>query len=173
MTFERVNGGQPGRIETLVVEQATAGGYSKALQTIADWPATPRRVYFLNFAGVQLISKTMPQWLAEIRPEEFEGSTDAAAAASVDSVVALMRKSLRQCINEGCNGWARTTPEGSDVPKLLDTVSDEWLANNTLDSDFTWDTLEQASVERLVKKELWPKTRDFIRANRDALVKPK
>lgn len=171
--FEPVKGGQPGRIETLVVEQATSAGYSKAPKTVASWPVVPRRVYFLHYAGVMLISKTLPQWLSEISVEEFEGATDAVTAASVHSVSLLMRKGLKQCIEEGCCGWARVTPNGPDTPKLLERVSSDWLKANTVDPDFTWDTLEQSSVERLVRKELWPQTRAYIRAHRKELVKPK
>lgn len=170
-TFEPTRGGQPGRIGNDIDDQANANGFSKALETIADWPLVARRVYFLNYISREMTNKTPPQWLGEAKAAEFEGAQDALTAAGCEEMRALLRKSLRQAIDEGCCGWAG--PADSDPPPLLREVDDEWLDAHTEPSDFTWDTLEHRTIMRLQRSELWPKTREFIRAHRDELVRAK
>lgn len=166
-SFQPTRGGQPGRIGNDIVDQATANGFSKALETIADWPLVARRVYFLQHVASDLTNKTPPWWLAEMRAETFEGVHDALTAAKCDALLTLVRMSLRQAIDEGCCGWAG----GADTPHLLREVDDAWLEAHTEPSDLSWDTLEHGTVMRLLREELWPKTREFIRAHRDELVR--
>lgn len=173
MNFEKVLGGQPGRIESDVADQANANGFAKALTTIKGWPEIPRHVYFLNFIGVRLITNTLPQYLASVTKEQLEGSFDALAAIEATPVLTYFRMGLQQCLDDGCGGWGEDGEHGPDRPRLLATVGAVWIEAHTQPSDLSWDTLKSNSGTKLARKELWPQTKAYIRKHREELVRPR
>lgn len=173
MAFEKVTGGQPGRIEWDVAEQANANGFANALTTIEGWPEVARRVYFLNYVGRKLISNTLPKWFAGVTKEQLEGVFDALAAIEASAVLTYVRMGLQECLDDGCCGWGEDGAHGLDRPRLLATVDAAWLEAHTEPSELSWDTLKLSAGEKLARKELWPKRAVYIRAHREELVRPR
>lgn len=171
--FEKVTGGQPGRIESDVADQANANGYANALITIADWPEVPRRVYFLRYVWGRFISNTLPQWLAHESTEVLDGIFDALTAIEAKSVLTYIRMGLRECLDDGCCGWGVDGTYGPDRPRLLTHIDPGWLEAHTEPSDLSWDTLKTNAGEKLARKKLWPKRAVYIREHRAELVRPR
>ena len=173
MAFEKVTGGQPGRIESDVADQANANDFAKALTTIEDWPEVARRVYFLNYVGGKLISNTPPLWFAHVTKEQLEGVFDALAAIEANEILTYFRMGLQECLDDGCCGWGVDGEYGKDRPRLLATVDAAWIEKHTEPSELSWDTLRLSAGEKLARKELWPKRAVYIREHREELVRPR
>lgn len=142
-------------------DEAHAHGFDARHQTVGDWDAVPRTMYFLHFAHSNLSGQRLESFLGQVEPRDLLGILESFDAAGVKKLAQHLREGLGLIDRDGGN--------------LKEAAGEAWLAREKrTPPPGGWSELDSAGpggTAALVDNELRPAMSAYLHNHHTELVR--